>query len=55
MIRLDSDQATSFSPGLELFFSFEESAYPFIYSIVGVDFLSEIEETIVEFVYPHLL
>ena len=47
--------AASFAHGCQLFFSFEELAYAFIYSVIGVNLLSEIEETVVELVYGHLL
>ena len=39
----------------ELFFPFKEPEYTFIYGVVGVNFLSEIEETVVELVHGHLL
>ena len=47
-------KTASFSHGGQLFFSFEESAYAFIYSVVGVNFPGEIEEAVVEIVHGHL-
>ena len=38
----------------ELFFPFKEPEYTFIYGVVGANFLSEIEETVVELVHGHL-